>query len=483
MSTLDHSLHLRVDLVDNNPQVTLADKTAADLSVDIPKPKRKKRKKTKAIEIPRGSLKVKIYPTKNGEYLSHTLVYYEAGRRRREVRASLQDAKDLAETVLTRLENGEVMRQGFGPQDQASYARALELLAPIGQPLELAVAKYADLVQKLPQGVTQDDLLKFFLENRPKDCQQLPLDKLITQFLGDKKAEISTKWYRSLECHLERFGEYFAKHCGEGQQAAPLHQLTSADLNAFLRDLNVGGRSRHNYRAAIDQLARWSQANGHLPATWSEMKGVSDPGAKPGEIKILTPEQMTRLLAARQCMEEMGRAKRGFVPVLALMGFAGVRHEELNPELVEGQTKKLPLDWRDVHLEERHIYVQKGTDKTGRDRVVPISDNLAAWLLPYVKPNGKICEMANSAHALCDAKKAAGLPSGKNETRNTLRKSFISYRLATTKNISQVAEEAGNSPEKIRSNYKRPIPEKEGLRWFNIWPTAADVVQLNFGFK
>lgn len=471
--TPSDSLRFNVDLVDNQPRVTIAPAPSAPQSPV----KRKKRKKSDCITVERGSIAVKIYRIKNGRYRSHALVYYEGGLRRREVRADLEEAKALADTVLTRLENGQTLQESFGPQDQACYLRAVQLAAPTGKPLELLVSEYSDLwKQAAAVGSTPADALKFFLENRPKGSQAVSLTKLIEKFIADKTGEIGTKWFRTLEGHLERFAEHFSKHCVPGQEPAPLHQLSSADLNAFLRELNVGGRSRHNYRAAVDQLVRWAKGNGYLPKIWSEMEDVTDPGARSGEIKILTPEEVTKLLSCRQHMEEMGRAKKSLVPFIALQAFAGVRHEEINGE-------KALLDWRNIDIEQRNIYVPRDVAKTGRDRVVPISDNLAAWLLPYVKPNGKICELSNTSHALCDAKRAAGLAAGKNETRNALRKSYISYRLAVTHNIAQVAEEAGNSAQKIRSNYNRPIPQKEGIRWFNIWPTAADVVQLNFGFK
>lgn len=465
MNTTEGSLRFCVDLVDNAPRVTVSTKKSITP------------KKSDCIVIPRGSISVKIYRTKNGRYRSHTLVYYEGGIRRREVRASLEEARSLADTVLTRLENGQTMAQSFGPQDQASYLRALELLGSTGKPLELVASEYSNLFAQLKvAGATLEQAVKFFLENRPKDLSSLSLSKLVQAFLAQKKGETGSKWYRSLEFHLEIFLDHFTQHCSPGQEPAPLYRLTSADLNSFLRSLSVGGRSRHNYRATVDQLVRWSKANGHIPKTWSEMDDVDDPGAKSGEIKILSPEDITKLLATRQHMEEIGRAKKSLVPFIALQAFAGIRHEEINGE-------KALLDWRNINLEERYIYVPKDVAKTGHDRTVPVSDNLVAWLSPYVKPNGKICSLSNTPHALCDAKKAAGLASGKNQTRNTLRKSFISYRLAITRNIAQVAEEAGNSAEKIRSNYNRPIPPKEAQRWFNIWPTAADVVQLNFGFK
>jgi hypothetical protein len=109
-----------------------------------------------------------------------------------------------------------------------------------------------------------------------------------------------------------------------------------------------------------------------------------------------------------------------------------------------------------------------------------MTDALAAWLLAGARPSGRLCPIVQTSGALTKAKREAGLPAGRNESRNVLRKSWISYRLAVTQNIAQVAEEAGNSPGVIRRNYKRPIPAAEGARWFDLWPTQGEILQLNF---
>jgi integrase len=59
---------------------------------------------------------------------------------------------------------------------------------------------------------------------------------------------------------------------------------------------------------------------------------------------------------------------------LAIAAFAGLRLAEVSR-----------LDWRDVRLSEKLIVVSAENAKTAARRLVPISDNLAAWLTPHAK--------------------------------------------------------------------------------------------------
>jgi integrase len=404
--------------------------------------------------VPAGSVVVRIYGKKNsdGEKLGpFTIAWRDSAQapRRRAMRSQWKSALSFAETKATRLANNEAWRDSISQLDWQVYTESVETLSRAGLPARSLL----DAAQLLASSA---------LRTPAPPVRTIP--DLVTDLLQDKTGLIGARWRRALKGHLDRFSQSFT---------GPLHALASADINAWLRQLAVGPRSRHNYRAAIEQLVRFAQANGQLDRSWKELDHVPDPKLKPIEIKILSPEQCTKLLAARQAAEENGRAQRSLVPFLALQAFAGVRHEEMRGE-------KALLDWRNIDLDARQVYVPKTVAKTGRDRTVPMSDNLAAWLAPYLKRNGPICELSNTSSALCRAKKSAGLACGKNQTRNTLRKSYISYRLALTKNAAQVAEEAGNSVAKIRTNYGRPLPVTEGKRWFDIWPTQAEVLQLNF---
>jgi integrase len=426
-----------------------------------------------------GSIRIPYAEYKRGRYTYFTLFYYDSGRRRLETRSTHAAAKTRASEIAERISRGELQMLRLKEADRASYLRSLDLIAPTKKSLELACSEYGEIWSLCQAaGVSPLEAVREGIASRPKGIKPLAVPDLVIAFLAARQSEgISRRWTKSLESQLAPFATHFT---------GPLHELTAASLNAWLSGLKIvrivkgqrqatgqpiGQRTRQNYRNAIGQLANWARDNGHIPRTWCEMDHLPKRKTADVAIKILTPEQLTKLLGSRQTTEAGGRTKATLIPFIALAAFAGIRHEEMNGE-------KALLDWRDIDLKNRRVYVPKDVAKTGRDRIVPIPDNLAAWLAPYEKRNGPVCDL-DTSKAICRAKKKAGLDAGRNQTRNTLRKSFISYRLAQIKNIAQVAEEAGNSPAKIRSNYNRPIPDTEADRWFNIWPTAAEVLQLS----
>jgi len=437
------------------------------------------RARRRAKLLPAGTGHVQIFGRAPGPF---TVAWREEerGPRHRTTRRTWKLAKAFAHAKQVELANRATGQAQLTPADAASFLRCQEIIAQAmqrspGAPvpsLELVCSEWSHLTLSLGRGLAEGEsvslaqVLQYYLENRPRNFTPLPMPDLVEAFLLEKTAEICPAWHVALAQQLRRFAAWTNR---------PLHTLAAQDLNTWLRSLKgkngspVGARTRANYRAGLEQLVHWSQTNHYVPRAWSELEHVLQPAPCPAEVRTLSPEELAKLLSVRAHAEEHGRASAGFVQLLALQAFAGLRHAE-----------SCRLNWRDVHLEERYIYVPAQIAKTGRDRVVPIADNLAAWLAPAIRPSGPVCPIAQTSGALTKAKKAAGLPAARNESRNILRKSFISYRLAVTHNITQVAEEAGNSPSVIRSNYKRPIPESEGRRWFNLWPTAADVIQLQF---
>jgi len=49
------------------------------------------------------------------------------------------------------------------------------------------------------------------------------------------------------------------------------------------------------------------------------------------------------------------------------------------------------LDWKAVDLERKFIEIRAGQAKTASRRVIPISDNLAAWLMPLERKGKIVC--------------------------------------------------------------------------------------------
>jgi integrase len=279
-----------------------------------------------------------------------------------------------------------------------------------------------------------------------KTCPQIALELLVDL----RQDGASKRWERTLAGQLARFGKRFN---------GPISSVKAAEINEWLRSLGVGVRCRNNYRAAIVRLVRYAQGRGYLAADWREIIQVEKPKVRRKEIKILGPDELVKLLAG---------TKPNMVAFTALQAFAGLRHEEI-----------VRMKWSDIDLAARQIYVPISASKVpGSDRIVPMADNLRDWLLSVERRAGPVVKVGKTSMALGRAKGRAGIRMGKNETRNILRKSWISYRLAVTKNITLGADEAGNSPGVIKTNYRRPVAEAEAAAWFALVPGDEKTRQL-----
>ncbi len=132
------------------------------------------------------------------------------------------------------------------------------------------------------------------------------------------------------------------------------------------------------------------------------------------------------------------------------------------------------LDWQTVKLERGHIEITAANAKTASRRIVPILPNLAAWLKPHAKQTGKILPSgADYYHELmreaAAETKMENLPAVELK-HNALRHSFISYRVADTQNVAQVALEAGNSPAMVFGHYRELVTTDDAKKWFAIKP-------------
>ena len=138
------------------------------------------------------------------------------------------------------------------------------------------------------------------------------------------------------------------------------------------------------------------------------------------------------------------------LPLIVIGGFAGLRHAEI-----------ARLDWQDIDLADGFIEVKAQNAKTKTRRIVPVKDNLKQFLLPLAKKSGKVISVVNTTKQLLKA--AADTGDAAKEIKplawkhNALRHSYISARVAECGDVPRVADEAGNSPQVIRSNYLKRI--------------------------
>jgi integrase len=438
---------------------------------DVSKAVEPARKEPSVIEIKVGSstLSFPYYKTKwiqkstRKAYHSFTLAWHDGLKRKREKRASFKSLRARAEEIATSIVNGETAMLEFTHADKASYARAKQILQPTGKQLELAVAEYSESLQML-SGVSLVEAVRYYVAMHPRGAASRNIPEIVAELL--KKSQAGMKWKGILKLMLERFSKHFT---------GPFQAYSTKDFDDWLDSLKekrsskkLGLRSRQNYRNAILSAVTFAQARGDLPKEWGAAKDTTDYEPAPVDVQLYTADELVRMLNKAETYP----AGCKLVPFVAITAFAGVRHGEMNEE-----DKIRLLDWSDFDWESKTIYIGKGAAKTGRDRVVDMPDNLIAWLQPYVKNKGKICELKNTSNALSRLREKAGILGSK---KNALRKSFISYRKALSQDIAAVADQAGNSPAVIRKNYllSDTRMKKEAARWFAITPCRADVLPL-----
>ena len=180
-------------------------------------------------------------------------------------------------------------------------------------------------------------------------------------------------------------------------------------------------------------------------------------------VGIFRPEEVAALLT---------HAPAGFVPMLAIGAFAGIRVAEL-----------LRLDWRDVKLDSNCLEVPAKKAKSARRRIVKIQPCLDAWIRPFSKLEGPIAPVQSFVphEMLRDAIAAARLTAW---VRNGLRHSFASYHLAKRKDAAALALEMGHTTTNlIFAHYREMVHESVAEKYWNIFPVGSletDTV-LNFG--
>ncbi|MCK9589918.1 MAG: tyrosine-type recombinase/integrase, partial [Terrimicrobiaceae bacterium] len=253
---------------------------------------------------------------------------------------------------------------------------------------------------------------------------------------------------------------------------------TIIGYQSFLRLLAEGLSPKINVHEITDKEVRKHLAKYERPASrnatirhlraffrWTSKRGwrEGDPTEQIDKtreideaVSILTVPQARKLLVAcatdAECQPLLASTAIGL--------FAGLRTAEL-----------ATLNWEDVHLtgSQRFIEVTARKAKTRQRRIVSISDNLAAWLMPVARSTGPVVPTAyRERHE--HLQKLANLTPW---PRNVLRHSFGSYHLAFHKNEALTAAEMGNSPTVIFQHYRALVTPEAAEKFWKLLPVSG----------
>jgi integrase len=377
------------------------------------------------IEVKRGNTVVKIYRHKgrrykNKHYELFTVAYRLNGKQHRKNFSQYQDAQRFASDTATALERGRAQVLSLNAADWQSYLAAKNLLRPFGIPLHAAIEEYVAIRKR-----------KKLIEKR--------VGEIVDELLAAKQnAGLSDRYIETLRTYLRRFADSFQTNIGS---------INTGAIVRWLDSLKIGPRSRNNVRQAIVTLFNFARRRGYLPkGETTEAADVETVRDHDGEIAILTPAQLTRLLR---------KSKPDYQLYFAVAAFTGIRSAEL-----------LRLEWSEINFEKGHIEVKARKAKTATRRLVPMQPNLAKWLAPYRGRKGKLFRSRRTVDSAIKFAKRLNIP----WKANCLRHSYATYRLSIVPDAGRIALEMGNSPAKFFTNYRELDRENNAPEWFAIEP-------------
>jgi len=393
--------------------------------------------KAKPIVIKKGHASVRIYATKNRGKPLYCLAYQFAGRRIRKNFRLLEESRKEGNEIVVKLAAGQLQAAAMGNREAEIYAAACEASRRAGKDLLPAVTEYAEAVAILKGQGSVIESARYFVQHHRKLEAKLVPD--VVEAFKKSKEKLSERYRGDIKQRLGVFAGTFKGYVAN---------ITATEIEEWLDRRGGSPRSRNNNRACVQTLFGFAKRRGWLPrdkATEADLvERVKDEG---GEIEIFTPVEMGKLLAV---------TPPDLLPFMLLCGFAGLRHAEA-----------CRIQWEDIRFAEGFIEVTAKNAKTAQRRLVPITENLGAWLARYHRARGAVVPCEKEAWTRV---RHIGPEAGVTWKHNGLRHSFASYRLASVQDAAKVALEMGNSPAMIFHSYRQLVTPAQAQAWFAIRP-------------
>lgn len=358
------------------------------------------------------------------------------GKRARHTEETLDDAKLYAEQKQTEIKNQGIAAFALTKRQKEDAFEALNILQGIDDGVDIKTTRVTPLAEAA----------RFWtIHNRPTGGA-VPMDMLLPEYLEAKrKRNLRPPTLWELDNKLGRFvGDFADRH---------IHTITTDDIDSWLDSNTDTAGTRNKYRTLLNGLFRYAKEKRKLIEV-NPIEHVDTAKKDADDVEVYTVEEVQALLSTAQ--EEYPR----IVPPICIGLFAGLRPSEVGG-----------LDWKEVDFKRKRIVVTKQTSKVRRKRFVKMSDNLAAWLLPYRKKSGPVSppEVTMRRYRAKLIEKEAiskWIPDG-------LRHSFGSYHVAQCGDAGQTAHQMGHTS--LRTLYKHyvdAVVEEDAKEYWDILPKA-----------
>lgn len=403
---------------------------------------RKRKRRSSVVEIGTGPCRVKIYTVNRKDgYPMYSLYWKEGGQRKFRHLACQEEARLIAQQITVRLANGFDTGNEATKRNLEMLSHCENLAAGFGVTLTAAMDEWVS-ARRTAGEIPIADAVRFYAANRADLVAIRTTVQVAAEFIASRQSTgVSDAYVRSARLNLKKFTDHMRGNVTD---------ITTADINRFLGSLEgLGPVSRNTIRRNLITMFSFAKKQGYLHPDRKTAAELSESFKEPDtKIEIFTPDEMRRILLA---------ANARILPLIAIGGFAGIRSAEI-----------LRLDWEDIKWDRGHIEIAGSKAKTAARRLVPLTNNLKAWLAPWRAETGNIISISDYSGALNDTGMKAKIPGGWRQ--NALRHSFISYRVAETGDVARTSLEAGNSPKMIFRHYREIVDAEAAKEWFSIMP-------------
>jgi integrase len=366
-------------------------------------------------------IKVRKYNNPQRPHLKFVVGFRQSGKRSQKFFETKEEAKSFADFKNAERKQNGLAHAEFPEKLRVMAQNAVERLQPFGKTITDAVDHYLAHLKASEKSCTAEQLVKELLKAKEADG-------------------VGGRHLSDLEYRLAYFAEEF-----DGKLVA---EITRADIDDWLRSLNVGPQTRNHYRANVLQAFNFAVRHGY--AHTNPVEGAAKAkviGEAPGILKV---EQASALLT---------NAPSDILPYFAVGLFAGLRRAELER-----------LDWAEIDFESNLILVSAEKSKTATRRFVTLQPNLREWLQPYRKLKGNVTPLETFRELFARARIDAGL---REWPENALRHSFASYHLAHFKNAASTALELGHHDSRVTfAHYRELVRPKEAARYWKLRPAG-----------
>lgn len=292
-------------------------------------------------------------------------------------------------------------------------------------------------------GASLTNAVEFYLHQHPPAHRDKTLKLVAAELVKKKTAGNRRERYvNDLEWKFDLLLRFFPDR--------QLASITTEDMERFIAAQNWSPVSQKRYIQSYNVLFNYAVRRGYIAA--NPCLKLEMPESDQEEPPIFTVEKMKTLLRLCVTTTELKEC----LPLVAIGAFAGLRPTEIER-----------LDWAEVDVAHKTITVLGAKAKGRARRVVDMSDNLAAWLLPIAKATGPVipCRVREHRDRL---KVAAGWTDWPHDA---LRHSFASYHFAHHRDQKATCYQMGHGDAQVLfSHYRSLVTPPAAAAFWNLYP-------------